>query len=97
MPWIKRTWKPHEADEWSKEDWLAIILSPLSFILITFGLALSLFALTSGYIMLAAGVVITIIMFWIIGPKLDAISSEYESKQQEYLQELEEMQRWEEK
>ncbi len=97
MAWIKRTWKAHEADEWTKEDWFAIILSPLSFILITFGLALSLFGLTSGFIMLVAGVIVTALMFWIIDPKLNAISSDYESKQHEYLKDLENIQKWENK
>ncbi|MBN2357722.1 hypothetical protein JXO59_16540 [candidate division KSB1 bacterium] len=97
MAWIKRTWTPHEADEWTKEDWLAIVLSPLSYILITFGLALSLFMLTAGFIMLGVGIVITIVMFWVIDPKLSVISEEYESKQREYLEDLEQIQRWEEK
>ncbi len=97
MAWIKRTWTPHEADEWTKEDWLAIVLSPLSYILITFGLALSLFMLTLGFVMLGAGIVITILMFWIIDPKLSVISEEYESKQRKYLEDLEHIQRWEEK
>lgn len=97
MAWIKRTWTPHEADEWTKEDWLAIILSPLSYIFITFGLALSLFMLTSGFILLGIGIVITIIMFWIIDPKLSVISEDYESKQRKYLEDLEDIQRWEKK
>lgn len=97
MAWIKRTWKAHEADEWTKEDWFAIILSPVSFILITFGLALSLFGLTSGFIMLVVGIIVTALMFWIIDPKLNAISSEYESKQHEYLKDLEDIQKWENK
>jgi len=97
MSWIKRTWTPHEADEWTKEDWMAIILSPLSYIFISFGLALSLFMITAGFIMLAVGVAITALMFWIIDPKLDMISEEYESNQRKYLENLEEIQRWEEK
>lgn len=97
MAFIKRHWKPHEAEEWTKEDWFAIILSPLCYIFITFGLALSLFMLTVGYIMLAIGIIITALMFWIIDPKLDVISDEYEGKQKEYLDDLEQIQRWEEK
>ncbi len=96
MPWIKRKWLPHEADEWTKEDWIAIVLSPLSYIFITFGLALSLFLLSSGFIMLAVGLVITALMFWVIDPKLSSISKEYEQKQHRYLDDLEQIQRWEE-
>ncbi len=97
MSLIKRTWTPHEADEWTKEDWIAIILSPFSYILIGVGLALSLFLLPLGFILLAIGIVITVFMFYVIDPKLRAISESYEKKQREYLQELEKIQRWEEK
>jgi hypothetical protein len=96
MAWIKRSWTAHEADEWTKEDWIAIVLSPLSFIFITFGLAMSLFLLPVGFIMLTVGIVITAVMFWVIDPKLDVISEDYEHKQREYLEELEKIQRWEE-
>ncbi len=96
MAWIKRSWTPHEADEWTKEDWIAIVLSPLSFILITFGLAMSFFLLPAGFVMLLIGIVITAFMFWVINPKLDVLSEDYESKQREYLSELEKIQRWEE-
>ncbi|NWG14608.1 MAG: hypothetical protein HXY20_13860 [Acidobacteria bacterium] len=95
MAWIKRSWTPHEADEWTKEDWIAIVLSPLSFILITFGLAMSLFLLTAGFVMLLIGIAITVFMFWVIDPKLDVLSEDYERKQREYLNELEKIQRWE--
>jgi antibiotic biosynthesis monooxygenase (ABM) superfamily enzyme len=96
MGWIKRTWTPHEADEWTKEDWIAIVLSPLSFIFITFGLAMSLFLLPLGFVLLLLGLVVTAVMFWVIGPKLDVISEDYEHKQREYLEDLEKIQRWEE-
>jgi len=96
MAWIKRTWTPHEADEWTKEDWIAIVLSPLSFILITFGLAMSLFLLPLGFVLLFLGIVVTAFMFWVIDPKLDVISEDYEHKQREYLEDLEKIQRWEE-
>lgn len=96
MASIKRSWTPHEADEWTKEDWIAIVLSPISFILITFGLAMSLFLLPAGFIMLIIGIIITAFMFWVIDPKLDVISEDYEHKQKEYLDGLERIQRWEE-
>ena len=92
---IKRHWTPHEADEWCKEDWIAIVLSPLCYILLTLGTALTIFMLVSGYIMLGAGIVLTVLLHWVIDPKLKAISAEYESKQQQYLSELEAKVRWE--
>lgn len=95
MAWIKRKWTPHEAEEWTKEDWIAVIISPFSYILITMGLAMTLFLQPLGYILLAVGIVITAVMFWVIDPKLTVISSDYEKKQHKYLKELEDIQRWE--
>ena len=96
MAFIKRNWTPHEADEWTKEDWFAVVLSPLSYILITIGLTMSFFLLPLGFILLGVGIIITILMFWIIDPKLTALSEGYEKKQREYLKDLEQIQRWEE-
>ena len=96
MSWIRRQWTPHEADEWTKEDWIAIVLSPISYILITMGLAMSLFLLPLGFVLLGIGVVVTILLFWVVDPKLGALSAGYEQKQREYLKELEQIQRWKE-
>ena len=92
---IKRHWTAHEADEWTKEDWIAIVLSPICYILLTIGTALTIFLQVSGYIMLGLGIVFTIILHWVIDPKLKAISAEYETKQHTYLSELEAKVRWE--
>jgi hypothetical protein len=97
MSWMRTKWTPHEAEEWTREDWIAIVLSPLSYILITFGLAMSLFLLPAGFILLALGIIATAVMFRVIGPKLRVISHEYEERQREYLTELEQIQRWEDK
>ena len=96
MAWIRRNWTPHEADEWTREDWIAIVLSPFCYVLITMGLAMTLFLLPLGYILLAVGVVLTVVVFWVIDPKLSVLSAEYEKKQREYLGNLEQIQRWEE-
>ena len=92
---IRRQWTAKDADEWRKEDWIAIILSVLAYVALTVGTALSFLLLTSGFIILGAGVVLTILMYWVIDPKLRTISSEYEKKQQTYLERLEEIQKWE--
>ena len=42
MKFIKRSWTPVEADEWTKEDWITIIISPIAYILMMVGVALSL-------------------------------------------------------
>jgi len=94
MPFIKRNWTATEADEWTKEDWITIILSPLSYFLLTIGVALSLFLFWYGYLILVAGIVLAALMHWIIDPKLKAISAEYEKKQQDYLHDLEASVRW---
>ena len=96
MAWIQRKWTPQEADEWRKEDWIAIVFSTLAYIALTVGVALSLLLLTVGFIVLALGVVFTILLFYVINPKLNAISSSYEEKQKKYLEDLERVQRWEE-
>jgi hypothetical protein len=46
--------------------------------------------------MLALGIFLTWLMHWVIDPKLKMISSEYEKKQHEYLEQLERNARWEE-
>lgn len=96
MAFLRREWTPGDADEWTKEDWLTIVISPLAYILLTVGMGLSLLLLPIGYITLAAGIVLTILMHWIIDPKLKVISGEYEKRQREYLDELERKARWKE-
>ncbi|OQX96008.1 hypothetical protein B6I21_02405 [candidate division KSB1 bacterium 4572_119] len=95
MGFIRRHWTPREADEWRKEDWIAIVLSAISYILLTVGSALSFLLLTSGFVILGLGIVITVLMYWVIDPKLKTISEEYEKKQKNYLKELEKIQKWE--
>ena len=96
MAWIRRHWTPEEADEWKREDWIAIVLSTLSYLALTVGVALSLLMLTVGFIVLLSGIGLTLLLFLVIDPKLKAISSGYEKKQKEYLEGLERVQRWEE-
>jgi len=57
---------------------------------------MSIFLQPLGYILLAIGIIITVVMFWVIDPKLKVISSDYEKKQKQYLDDLEHIQRWEE-
>ena len=95
MGLFKREWTSREADEWTKEDWIAVALSPFCYILVTMGLAMTLLLQPLGYLLLAAGVLATIMLFWVIDPKISALSAGYERKQREYLKELEQIQRWE--
>jgi hypothetical protein len=95
MGGIKRRWTAGEADLWTKEDYLTFILSPLVYVLLMVGTALSLFLLWYGFLALGVGVVLMLLMIWIIDPKLKAISEDYESKQKLYLEDLEKIARWE--
>jgi len=96
MALIRRKWTPAAADEWTKEDWIAIVLSPLAYITLAIGVALSIFLFKVGFIILGAAVVLTALMHWVIDPKLKTISEDYEKKQKHYLEELEKIIRWEE-
>lgn len=96
MSFIKRNWTPAQADEWTKEDWITIVLSAISYILLAVGTGLSFLLLPVGFIILALGIIATVLMHWIIDPKLKMISSEYEKRQHEYLEKLERDVRWEE-
>ncbi len=96
MSFVRRKWTPAQADEWTKEDWFTIVLSVLSFILLTLGAALSLLLFAWGYVILFLGIVAAVLMFYIIDPKLSVLSADYDKKQREYLDELEKIERWEE-
>lgn len=96
MALIRRKWTPAAADEWTREDWVAIVLSPLAYITLAIGVALSIFLFKVGFIILGAAVVLTALMHWVIDPKLKMISEDYEKKQKHYLEELEKIIRWEE-
>jgi len=95
MSWIKRRWTAVEADRWTKEDYLTFIISPLVYVLLMVGTALSLLLRWYGFVLLGAGVILLLLMLWIIDPKLKAISEEYEVKQKQYLEDLEKIARWE--
>jgi hypothetical protein len=96
MSWIKRKWTAQEADQWTKEDYITFIISPLVYGFLAIGLMLSLLLLWYGLVVLGAGVVLFFIMIWIIDPKLKALSEDYEVKQKKYLEDLEKISRWEE-
>jgi small-conductance mechanosensitive channel len=92
---MKREWSSRDADRWTREDTLTVILSPLVYILLLVGSALSLLLVPVGFFLLGAGVALMLVMIAVIDPKLSAISRAYEEKQKEYLEELERKVRWE--
>ena len=91
---IRRTWTPQDAQHWTKEDWIAIVLSPLAYFFIALGVALSLFLKISGFIFLLLGILCAALMYYVINPKLQAVSNEYEERQKKYLEDLETKVRW---
>ena len=93
---LKRDWQPEEAESWTKEDGVAIVISPIAYALLMIGLALLLFLRIEGLILFLAGILLTILLHVVIDPKLRAISSDYEKKQREYLKRLELVVRWRE-
>ncbi len=95
MSFVRREWSAADADDWHKEDWLAILFSTVSYITLLIGTALSFLAMPIGYLILGIGIVSGVIMMWIIDPKLKRISKDYEKKQKDYLRQLEEIQKWE--
>lgn len=95
MGFIKRKWTVKEAEEWTKEDLITVIISPLIYVSITIGVVLSIMLIPIGFVILLFGIILTIIMIYIINPKLSTISEDYEKKQKEYLVELEKKVKWE--
>lgn len=96
MSFIRRDWTPRQADEWTREDTITVIISPLIYMMILVGGAMSALLMPAGFAILGLGVVLLLLMIWIINPKLSAISKGYEEKQKGYIEELERKIRWEE-
>ena len=90
MPLIRRKWTPQSADDWRKEDWIAVILSALSYFTLAIGSVLSFLLLTVGFVILGISIILILLMYWVIDPKLRTISEEYEKKQKDYLHHLDE-------
>ncbi len=94
-PLIRRSWTPEAAEEWTREDWIAIILSPLVFALVMVGVAKLVLGQWGGAWLTLLAVAGTLVIYWVIDPKLRAVSHEYEAKQAGYLDELEGNLQWE--
>lgn len=92
---IQRNWTPHEADEWTLEDYLAMLFSSLSYIFLTIGVGLCFLLPVWGFLIVGAGLACAGIMYWIIDPKLRTLSIEYETKQKQYLRDLDRIMKWE--
>lgn len=96
MSLIKKDWTSEEADSWTKEDFFAVVLSIISFLMIFIGTCYAFLLESIGFLLLVLGVVIAYFTFRIINPKLDAVSADYEKKQKKYLENLDKIMKWEE-
>jgi vacuolar-type H+-ATPase subunit I/STV1 len=96
MGFVRRTWTPAAADRWSREDTIAVVISPIIYMLLMLGVALAALGRIAGYLMIGAGVVLVLLLVYVIHPKLSAVSGEYERKQKGYLEELDRKMKWEE-
>lgn len=95
MGWIRRNWTPEAADEWTKEDYIGMVLSVISYVGIAIGIPLAFFGWV-GWLILGISLVSLLLMIFVIDPKLKAISEEYETRQKHYLAELDKIIKWEE-
>ncbi len=95
MSLIRRRWTSEEADEWTREDTFTIIVSPIIYVMLLIGVALSIFLVPAGFVMLAIGIALLIVMVLVIEPKLSAVSKGYEQQQKKYIEELERKVKWE--
>ncbi len=93
-PLIRRHWTSEAANAWTREDWLAIVVSPLVFGCILIGVTKLLLLQLSGLLLTLAAIGGACFLYWVIDPKLRAVSVEYESRQARYLEALEQQHRW---
>ncbi|MFT7699967.1 MAG: SSS family solute:Na+ symporter, partial [Candidatus Krumholzibacteriia bacterium] len=93
-PFIRRSWTPEQANTWTREDWIAIVLSPIVMGLLMIGTTKVLLLQPTGFMMLVLAIVFSGVIFWTIDPKLKAISTEYEAQQEQYVKDLEQRLRW---
>lgn len=94
-PWFRRQWTAHEADEWTREDYWAMLFSSLSYVFFTLGVGLCFLLPLWGFLCVALGILSAFLMYRAIDPKLRKVSEEYESRQKQYLEELDRIMKWE--
>ena len=95
MSLFKKDWSAHEADRWTRHDFLACVFGVLAFVLVTVGVAGALLLQSWGFITLGLSVLFTWLTFRVIDPKLRALSRSFEDRQAEYLDAIDRRNRWE--
>jgi len=94
---MAKKYTPEEAEKWGWEELVASIGAPAGYIFISIGLALVLLLKPVGWVYLVIGVVATLVMYFVMDPKLRAVSDEYERRQAEFLKHVESISKWEDK
>ncbi len=95
MKLFKKDWTPEEADEWTSHDFWASFLGVLAYILIAVGIIGSFFLQLWGFAAVVLALVLSLVVFFIIDPKLKAMSKSFDKKQAGYLKKMEQTNRWE--
>ena len=95
-PLIRRQWTPEQVGDWTREDWIAVVLSPLVYAALMIGVTKVLLLQPGGILLVVAAVLGTLAIYWVIDPKLRAVSIDYEKQQEEYVKQLEQRLRWQE-
>jgi Na+/proline symporter len=93
-PLIRRRWTAEQADDWTREDWIAVILSPVVFAALMLGVVKLILLQPGGLLLVLGAVAGTGLIYWVIDPKLRAVSHEYEARQAKYVAQLEKRLRW---
>ena len=93
-PFIRRHWTAEQAQDWTREDWMVIVLSPIVMALLMLGVTGTLLLRVEGVVALVLSIAGGLLIGWIIDPKLRAVSTEYEERQARYLAELEARNAW---
>lgn len=96
MKLFKKDWTAAEADDWTFHDFLASLLGVLAYILVAVGIIGAFFLQVWGFVAVILALLLSLVMFLIIDPKLKAMSKAFDKKQAGYLKKLEQTNRWEE-
>jgi hypothetical protein len=95
MNLFKKDWTAAEADEWTYHDFWASLLGVLAYILIAVGIIGAFMLQVWGFVAVFAALILSLVMFFIIDPKLKAMSEAFDKKQGGYLEKMEKTNRWE--
>ncbi|MDX1644688.1 MAG: hypothetical protein R3244_10060, partial [Thermoanaerobaculia bacterium] len=93
---FQRDWTPEEADEWTRHDVVAAVLSSICYVLVAVGVAGALLLRPWGFACLVVSMLCAWLMFRVIDPKLRALSLAFEGDQAGYLDRVNERTRWKE-